>query len=631
MKKIKYHILLMIGAGAMIAGCSKSFLNTQPLDKAPASSVWSDPSLSESFVTDIYNAIRDGLLNQESMDCITDNCLYNFGRMDIMEANIGPNNTGWVNNTYEWGEMYARIRAANIALENLSVATFDPVIRDRLKGESYFMRAYCYNQMLRYYGAVPIIKSSYTLNSKDFTIARNTYEECVNFIVGDLDSASLLLKAYVTTSGKAIALGRATSDAALALKSRVLLYAASDLHDIPTAKAKSALIAGFQHPELLGYVSGDRTARWKAAQDAALAVMNLGKYGYQLDLTAPLSKADAITSYTNVYLSRNGGEKEAIFSKYYVNASPDDWGAWYPRNNCTNGYHGWTSTEPTQNLVDSYEYMDSVSTPGTPKAIPFSWDSTYMAATPYVNRDPRFYASIMYDGSPWKPRTTDGAAIDPYNEIQFGTYQTGSSSSPVTYFGLDTRNSALENWNGTRTGYAIKKFMDPDPSIVDMNQKQQVPSPQIRFTEVIFNYIETCLALGDETTAKSWLNKIRFRAGMPAIPDTSTGAALVAHYQHERNIEMLCEEQRFYDARRWMIAPGVLGQKVRVMIITGTLKPGKTVTTYRYSTDNYNYSYVVQNIEAGVENRSWDDKLYFPPIKLDEMNKNNKLIQNPGY
>jgi hypothetical protein len=166
-------------------------------------------------------------------------------------------------------------------------------------------------------------------------------------------------------------------------------------------------------------------------------------------------------------------------------------------------------------------------------------------------------------------------------------------------------------------------------SLVDMNNRQQVPSIQIRYTEIVFNYIEALLALGDEATARTWLNKIRFRAGLPATDET--GEALVERYRNERNVELLVEEQRFYDARRWMIAPETLGQKVRIMVITGKLKAGKTVTTYRYSKDNYDYTYRVQNIESGVENRAWSDKLYFPPIKLDEMNKNNQLIQNPGY
>lgn len=614
MKTLSKNILAVVGLGMLFNACKQDFLNTLPLDKPPASTVWADPSLSEAFVTDIYNVYHDGILNQESMDCITDNALYNFGRADIMEGNVSPSSTGWVNNTYEWGEMYFRIRATNLALENLANATFDPVLVDRLKGESYFLRAHCYNQLLRYYGGVPIIKSSYSLNTPDFSIARNTYAECVDAIVSDLDSAALLL------NGKSLGLGRATKDAAMALKSRVLLYAASDLHDIPTAKSKSALIAGFSNPELLGYVSGDRTERWTKARDAAKAVIDLGTYGYMLDLSAPASKEDAIAYYTNVYLSRNGGEKESILSKYYINASTDDWGSWYPRNNTTNGYHGWTSSEPTQNLVDNYEMMDGTK---------FDWNKPEQAADPYANRDPRFYASIFYDGVPWKPRTTDGAGTDPYGEIQFGTYEIGTAGSATTYFGLDTRNSSIENWNGTRTGYSIRKFTNDNMDLVDMNNRQQVPSIQIRYTEVVFNYIEALLELGDETTAKAWLNKIRFRAGMPAI--TESGSALMDRYRNERNIEMLFEEQRFYDARRWMIAPQTLGQKVRIMTITGKLKPGKTVTTYRYSKDNYTYTYRVQNIEAGVENRSWDDKLYFPPIKKDEMDKNDKLIQNPGY
>jgi hypothetical protein len=614
MKKQIRKVLTIVALSVMFGACKKDFLNTQPLDKPPSSTVWADPSLSEAFVTDIYNVYHDGILNQESMDCITDNALYNFGRMDINEANISPGNTGWVNNTYEWGEVYFRIRATNVALDNLATASFEPALAERLKGESYFLRAHCYNQLLRYYGGVPIIKTSYTLATPDFTIPRNTYAECVDAIISDLDSASLLLK------GKNLGLGRATSDAAMALKSRVLLYAASDLHDVPTAKTKSALLAGFSNPELLGYVSGDRTERWIKARDAAKAVIDLGTYGYKLDLAAPATKDEAIANYKDVYLSRNGGEKESILSKYYVNASSDDWGSWYPRNNTTNGYHGWTSSEPTQNLVDNYEMMDGTK---------FDWNNPVQASSPYENRDPRFYASILYDGVPFKPRTPDGAGTDPFGEIQFGTYEVGTAGSATTYFGLDTRNSSIENWNGTRTGYSIRKFTNDNTGLVDMNNRQQVPSIQIRYTEVVFNYIEALLELGDEATATTWFNKIRFRSGMPAVSET--GDALIARYQNERNIEMLFEEQRFYDARRWMIAPQTLGQKVRIMTITGKLRPGKTVTVYRYSKDNYDYNYRVQNIEAGVENRAWDDKIYFPPIKLDEINKNKQLIQNPGY
>ncbi len=307
MNKLIRNMVPIVAVTAMLGACNKDFLNTLPLEQPASTTVWSDPSLSEAFVTDIYNVYHDGILNQESMDCITDNALYNFGRADIMEGNISPSNTGWVNNTYEWGEMYYRIRATNVALENLATAGFDATLVSRLKGETYFLRAHCYNQLLRYYGGVPLVKSTLNLNTADFTVARNTYEECVNSIVSDLDSATLLLK------GKSLGLGRATAGAAMSLKARVLLYAASDLHDIPTAKAKSTLLNGFAHPEFLGYVSGDRTARWQKARDAAKAVIDLGLYGHKLDLTAPLSKADAIATYTDVYLSRNGGEKNQSF------------------------------------------------------------------------------------------------------------------------------------------------------------------------------------------------------------------------------------------------------------------------------------------------------------------------------
>ncbi|QHV98628.1 RagB/SusD family nutrient uptake outer membrane protein [Spirosoma endbachense] len=602
--------------GVTMVACNSDFLNTQPLDKVSGDAVWADQSLSEAFVTDVYNGLRDGILEQMNFDCQTDNALYSFGKQDVNEANVSPSNLGTVKNTMAWSDVYPRIRAANIAIFNLTKPKFDNSsgIADRMKGEMYFMRGYFYNQLLRYYGGIPIIKSPYTLNEADFTVARNTYEECVNAIVSDLDSAAILLK------GKTLTSGRATVGAALALKARVLLYAASDLHDIPTAKAKSSVIASFTKPELLGYVSGDRTARWQKAKDAAKAVMDLNQYGYKLNLTAPVTAAEGQQNYINLYLSRSGGEADGIFLKYYIRASFDDWGSWYPRNNMPNGYHGWTSSEPTQNLVDSYEMMDGTK---------FDWKNATHAAAPYENRDPRFYASILFDGAQWKPRTPDGAGIDPAGQIQMGEYEVGTAGSATKYSGLDTRNSSIENWNGTWTGYAIRKFMDPDPTLVDQNIRQEVPSIQIRFTEVVLNYAEACMALGQEAEAKTWINRVRFRVGMPAI--TETGAALAARYQNERNIEMLFEEQRFYDVRRWMTAPTALGKQAQIIIITGKLKPGKSVTTYKYNKDNYTYSYSVQDLGTGKENRKWADKIYFLPISRDEINRNNKLVQNPGY
>ncbi|GAB3916261.1 RagB/SusD family nutrient uptake outer membrane protein [Larkinella terrae] len=615
MKYIVKYLSSTLLLGATLVACNSDFLDTKPLDKVSGEAVWSDQNLAEAFCTDVYNGLRDGILAQMNFDCQTDNALYSFGKQDVNEANVSPSNIGTVPPMTEWGALYSRIRAANIAIANLAKPKFDnATIADRLKGEMYFIRGYYYNQLLRYYGGIPIIKSPYTLDNPDFTIARNTYEECVNAIVSDLDSAAILLK------GKTLASGRATQGAALALKSRVLLYAASDLHDIPTAKTKSTVIAAASNPELLGYVSGDRVARWTKARDAAKAVIDMNLYGYKLNLTAPVPLAEGQQNYINMYLSRNGGEADGIFLKYYIRASFDDGGSWFPRNNMPNGYHGWTSSEPTQKLVDSYEMMDGTK---------FDWKNPTHAAAPYENRDPRFYASILYDGAQWKPRTPDGAGIDPAGQIQMGEYEVGSSSAPTKYSGLDTRNSSIENWNGTWTGYGIRKFMDPDPTLLDMSIRQEVPSIQIRFTEVVFNYVETLLALGQEADAKTWLNKIRYRVGMPAI--TETGAALVTRYQNERNIEMLFEEQRFYDVRRWMTAPVEFGKQAQIMIVSGKLKPGKTVTTYKYSKDNYNYTYSVQDLGTGKENRKWADKIYFLPINRDEMNRNKKLIQNPGY
>lgn len=118
---------------------------------------------------------------------------------------------------------------------------------------------------------------------------------------------------------------------------------------------------------------------------------------------------------------------------------------------------------------------------------------------------------------------------------------------------------------------------------------------------------------------------------MPAIGTTVAGAALKDAYRHERMVELFLEEHRYHDARRWMIVTSTLARKANGISVVGTLKAGKSVTLYKYDPTSYDYTYKVIDIDPGKENRAWNDKMYFMPIHRDEMNRNTKLVQNPGY
>jgi hypothetical protein len=218
---------------------------------------------------------------------------------------------------------------------------------------------------------------------------------------------------------------------------------------------------------------------------------------------------------------------------------------------------------------------------------------------------------------------------DPANQVQTGYYPgTGGTIKN----GLDTRESEVENWNGSRTHYYTRKFIDPNPSLADNQSSAQViPWPFIRYTEMVLNYAEACIELGEDAEARTWLNKIRFRSGMPAI--TESGAALRDRYRNERRIELSYEEHRYHDARRWMIPAQTLGRGIKAIKITATLKPGQSLhVPYRYDKAVYNYTYTVEN-NTETETRTWNDKMYYRPITREEVNK-NKLLEgknNPGY
>ena len=623
--KLNYkHWIFLAALGSIgLVSCDTEFLDVTPPTEIPSEEVWKDGALAEGFVTGIYAGLQQGGFAEQMLASLTDEAVFTHTGRNINTVNEGslsPSNLGWVDDTYGWGPMFTRIRATNLALNNLQTATFtDETLKARLMGEAYFLRGYYYHQLVRYYGSAPIITKVYALN-EDYSVPRNTFEECVTRIVTDLDSAAVLLK------GKTIAKGRASETAALALKSRVLLYAASDLHDIPTAKAKSALIAAYPNPEFLGYLSGDRKARWTAAQRAAKAALDGTEGGYKLNLTAPVTAAQGRANYISIAMGGASADKsldasaanEIIFGRYFT-ASLNEGARQMGLNNGPNGYHNWAGNTPIGLLVDDYEMMDGTR---------FAWTNPTHKAAPYKNRDPRFYATVMYDGADWKPRPSD--AKDPANQIQTGAYDLlDDKGALINRKGLDTRSSSIEDWNGSRTGYYMRKFIDPNPALYDNTDRQNIPWPFIRTTEVVFNYIEASIEVGQEAEALLWLNRIRFRSGMPALK--VTGTALKEAYRHEKRIEMAYEEQRYHDARRWMIAKETLGRPLEYINVLGKFKAGKSMREpYHYDTDVYTYTYTPV-VEKSHENRTWVDKMYFRPFSRDEINRNAKLVQNPGY
>lgn len=599
MKRI-YYWIFSAAVVVSAASCKKDFLNVAPLDRYSDEQVWKDPAVAQTFVNNIYLGIPHGFSNI-MMSSMTDETMYNadFGSSNVTKSQMTPSDLSifepgfWTANRQrgvQWSIAYKFVRAANLFFEKIETASFGDAEKNRMKGEVHFLRAYLYHNLVSMYGGVPIIKKTFGLKD-DFNVARDSYEESVKFIVSDLDAAANLLPLTQSGNDK----GRATKGAALALKSRVLLHAASDLYN-----NNGAWAGGYANKELIGYVGGDRTARWQAAKAAAKALMDLGVYS--LFRPTPANAEEAAKNYGDIFLQKETSED--IFVRYFIAKIDENWDGYNPGlYNNPNGWHGWGSNTPIGQHVDAYEMADGSK---------FDWNNTTHKAKPYENRDPRFYASINYDGAKWRPRPSDAAGRDPIGIIQTGYYE---KPDGTLIPGLDTRNSPLEDWNGTYTGYYMRKFIDPNVNA--QYEKQEQPWRYIRYTEIVLNYVEASMELGQEAEAKQYLNMIRKRAGMPDI--TESGQALVNRYRNERRVELAFEDQRFSDVRRWMIAP--------------TAYQNATGVSIRYKVDASGTNVIGGPTYTVIkaQDRAWNPRFYFLPIKLDEMNRNPNLKQNPLY
>jgi len=583
---------LVLGLCAVLAfsACDSSTLDLDPLDQISDQALWQDPALIDAFLADVYGGMRHGLYEVQLGSLVDEtHFIHGYGTNEVVQSTFTPTNQaiwgGGRMDAFRWGPLYSRIRQVNTILANIDDAKIDDEnLRNQIKGEAHFLRAYFYHNLLRAYGGVPIITKVYGLNDQDLLVPRNTFKETVDFIVADADTAASLLDLNPRN------LGRATKGAALALKSRVLLYAASDLFH-------SGKFSGTPAAPFVEYQGADRTAMWRAAKDAAQAVMDLGIY----DLYR--AHADPAENYAQLFLE-NRDHEEIIMSRYFI-ASRDD--GYNPGlHNGPNGYRNWAGNTPIQQLVDDYEMADGTE---------FDWNNPAHAAAPYENRDPRFYASILYDGAYFRPRPPEGAEIEPHGIIQTFAEVTLPDGSKRP--GLDTRKGPIEDWNGGYSGYYLRKFIDPSVNH-SSSTKQTVPWRFFRYAEILLNYAEASIELGEEDDARRVLNEIRDRAGMPPI--TESGAALKERYRNERRIELAFEEHRYWDVRRWMIAPEVYEDALGILITANAtdITDRSTFTNYKYET-------------IPIQERAWNDRSYFAPIPQDEIQRNDQLVQNPLY
>jgi hypothetical protein len=493
MKPIKKLSGCLVLLGLLFSACKKDFLTVNSTDKLTNASITSDTSLFEAYVLNRYLSEQVGVNEGEGSppgfgrgfeyamaSSVTDESMYNTdnGSWLIEQGQMAANNTGFLGTI--WARSYAGIRDCNYGLSIINGLNLSAGHKSRLIGELEFIRAFRYQDLIRNYGGVVLIGdqvSQLTDNLQNSALfKRATIQESIAYATSQLDDAAAKLP---LNNDATWALGRATKGAALALKSRLLLYAASPLYGAGT---------------------------WQDAAAAAKVVMDLNKY--------TLSQ----NGYGKLFLSPN--DNEIIFERLFVINTARH--VCLEIANGPNGYDGWAGNTPYQNVVDAYQMSNG-------KAITDA-TSGYDPQNPYVNRDPRFYATILYNGAPYRNSTVQ-------------VFLPGGKDS----------NQGPSNWNASQTGYYLKKFMN-DSYPIDNPWSVAGGQPWIymRYAEVLLNYAEAQNeASGPDATVYAAVNSIRARASvnMPPLSGGLSQDDMRKAIQNERQIELAFEEHRFYDVR----------------------------------------------------------------------------------
>ena len=494
---------------------------------------------------------------------------------------------------------YGKIRRVNYFLKNFPAykSNFqNTVLADAWMGEAHFIRAYCYFAMVKRYGGVPILREpqEYVGDIESLKVPRDTEKACYDFIAEDLDEAFRLLPDNEEILGK----GRATKYAALALKSRAMLYAGS--------------IARYGTVDLNGLVGIDKALANDYFELAYKAVKELEK---SKRFSLYRKNSDKEKNFAELFLAEDSPEN--IFCKYFQrNVNAHGWDVYFvPYQYRGNGFS--SNMNPTLEFVEMFEHKD-----GTPANFAERAKDTYFddPSELFQNMDARFGGSIIYPNAIFKG---EPCSIQKGLIIEDGSKKENATNyEEAVYTANDGQvyhivgKSGSGNYSGNMTGFFMRKYLNenmPQSEVIENYSEQHWI--EFRYAEALLNGAEAAVEMGQHLDyALLWINDIRSRAD---IKQLSLSDLTVDKVRHERRIELAFENHTYWDLRRWRIAD----KEIETKQYTG-LCPYFDINKQKY---------IFEEVVANKYYYTFDVKMYYERIPDGEIAKNEKLKQNPYY
>lgn len=585
--KLKYILYLTLIV--TLSGC-EDVLDKAPMDRISEIAVWQDEMLADAYLTDIYANANFRVVLTNSTDFglyagMADEMIQFAARQLPNRAIITPMNAETLYEPLNYWK-YNEIRKLNIFIDKVGASgSFSEAYKKKRLGEARWLRAYFYFNMAIRYGGVPLITVAQSIDDDEETIyvTRNTEKEIYDFV--DSEMTAIFNDLPDSHDGEP---GRVSKWAAKALQSRSNLYAGS--------------IARFGNVDLDGIVgipSVDEAGYWLKSYNASKELINNSPHSLYNKYPD-----DPMNNHKQLFVDEIESNPEVIFTERYDAALT--FGHSLSLTAVHNDYaNSWGSNfRPYLDVAEKFEFQD-----GASGVIPRDQYATkeWTMDELFQNRDPRFKAAILYNEADFwgKKAYFHEKSIVNGVEVKSGTLPDGTPAAAAKRV-YEPRPKPL------RHGFLMRKFLDENPG----EQQEKFQSSEdyhiFRLGETYLNLAEAAFYLGKTDEALEALNTIRARAGMPA-KTTITEEAI----RNERAVELVFEDHRFWDIRRWRIAEGILND---------TMMKG---LSFVYNHDTKKYKITVKN--AITQPRVFLSHHYYYPLTVDKISDNPNLVENPGY